>query len=62
MFVGAEFHRCQRSWSRWERGRRQDLQGKSLTPDGAGVEGDAAAIGTCKKSLNQSWGCSGKTL
>ena len=28
----------------------------------AGIEEIAAAIGTCKKSLNQSWGCSGKTL
>ena len=28
----------------------------------AGVEGIASAIGTCKRSLNQSWGCSGKTL
>ena len=27
-----------------------------------GVEGIASAVGTCKKSLNQSWGCSGKTL
>ena len=28
----------------------------------AGVEEVASAVGTCKRSLNQSWGCSGKTL
>ena len=28
----------------------------------AGVEGIAAAVGTCKRSLNQSWGCSSKIL
>ena len=28
----------------------------------ARVEGIAFAIGTCKESLNRSWGCSGKTL
>ena len=28
----------------------------------AGVEEIAAAVETCKESLNQSWGCSGKTL
>ena len=28
----------------------------------AGVEGITATIGTYKGSLNQSWGCSGKTL
>ena len=28
----------------------------------AGVEGITAATETCKESLNQSWGCSGKTL
>ena len=28
----------------------------------AGVEGVAVIVGTCKGSLNQSWGCSGKTL
>ena len=27
----------------------------------AGVERIASTIGTCKESLNQSWGCSGKT-
>ena len=28
----------------------------------AGVEMTAAAVGTCKESLNRSWGCSGKIL
>ena len=28
----------------------------------AGVEGITAAVGTCKESLNWSWGCSGKPL
>ena len=28
----------------------------------AGVEDVAVAIGTCKRSLNRRWGCSGKTL
>ena len=28
----------------------------------AGVEGVAVAVGICKESLNQSWGCSDKTL
>ena len=28
----------------------------------AGVEMTVAATGTCKGSLNRSWGCSGKTL
>ncbi|XP_073103981.1 FLUCTUATING-LIGHT-ACCLIMATION protein 1, chloroplastic isoform X3 [Elaeis guineensis] len=28
----------------------------------AGVEGIASAVGTCKESLNRSWGCSGKIL
>ena len=28
----------------------------------AGAGMTAAAVGTCKESLNRSWGCSGKTL
>ena len=28
----------------------------------ARVEGVAVAVGTCKRSLNQRWGCSDKTL
>ena len=27
--IGAEFHRCRRSWSRGDHDRRRDLQGKS---------------------------------
>ena len=34
----------------------------SVNTGEARVEGITAAVGTCKKSLNQSWGCSGKTL
>ena len=35
---------------------------KSTDVGEAGVEGVVIAIGTCKESLNRSWGCSGKTL
>ena len=35
---------------------------KSTCVGEARVEGVAVAIGTCKRSLNRRWGCSGKTL
>ena len=35
---------------------------KSASAGEAGVEGVAVAVGTCKRSLNQSWGFSGKIL
>ena len=35
---------------------------KSIDVGEARVEGVAVVIGTCKESLNRSWGCSGKTL
>ena len=35
---------------------------KSARTGEAGVEGVAVAVGTCKRSLNRRWGCSGKTL
>ena len=35
---------------------------KSTDVGEAGVDGVTVAAGTCKGSLNRSWGCSGKTL
>ena len=35
---------------------------KSACIGEAEVEGVAVAVGTCKRSLNRRWGCSGKTL
>ena len=34
----------------------------SVDAEEAGVEGITATVGTCKESLNRSWGCSGKTF
>ena len=34
----------------------------SIEVEEAGAGMTATAVGTCKESLNQSWGCSGKTL
>ena len=38
------------------------LMQNSIDTGEVGVEEIATAVGTCKESLNQSWGCSGKTL
>ena len=43
-------------------GLKQVLVQNSIEVGEAGAGMTAAAIETCKESLNQSWGCSGKTL